>query len=304
MKKLISLIIALVCMLSLFACGGNDASAIKEFELKGEKMERIELKNYVLDRQQEYLKKDMEKTGAGEDKWFDIDIKNQWLGESADSSYEIFWHINGRMGVLIGSEDIALDVEVYIDGVQFDTENGKESKETVNVEGNIIYVDGVAYADLEVKQMTAGMTTTITVKQKSELDEALSFVELDIERFFYDYFVWNDTQTRIYGINVAKLVNNLRGEHYLDKNTIYLERRTSTPGTYADVEETLQYKIEFEKNSAIVKSALVYGRTLTQNKGAFSEYTSTQDIKTLFSIESIGAQKIKVPDADDYKWAD
>ena len=303
MKKLLCLLLVLVCLLSLFACGGNDASAIKEFELKGEKMDRIELKNYVLDRQQEYLKKDMEKTGGGEDKWFDIDIKNLCFGESADSSYEIFCYINGKMGILMGSEDISLDVEVCIDAVQFETEDEKTTKETVNVAGNIIYVDGVAYEDIKVKQVGGGMNTTVTVKQMSDLDDALNFVELYIERFFYDYFVWNDTQTRIYGINVAKLVNNLRGEHYLDKNTIYLERRTNTPGTYADVEETLQYKIEFKKNSAIVKSALVYGRTLTQNKGAFSEYTSIKDV-TLFSIESIGAQKIKAPDADDYEWAD
>ena len=69
MKKLISLIMAVLCIVSFVACG-QSSDGLGEIKPSGERVTYSEVESFVSSRQESYLEKDMAKYEERKEQWF------------------------------------------------------------------------------------------------------------------------------------------------------------------------------------------------------------------------------------------
>lgn len=308
MKKLISLMIALVCILSFVACGGSGSSkAIRELEPSGEKIYAADMRRLVSKRQETYLEEDMAKYEEQSDKWFDVQIKMSMISEEDGDSMEIYYMIDGKMGFIDMSE-LVMDVEIVIEGenVSHDIE-GNKITESMSLKGDLILVDGVAYVDITLKEKGPDGEREESVKQMGELDDAFDYA--DIEDMLDLIGDPSDYESSVYGLNITELLNSVAGgvgvNYYSDEDRIFIDYRESQETTSQKAEMVMQYDIEFEKNSAIVKTTNVYVRTFIESEYNYGieKVHSLSDIKIGMEVKQISSASIKAPDLEGYEQA-
>ena len=308
MKKLISLMIALVCILSFVACGGSGSSkTIRELEPSGEKIYAADMRRLVSKRQETYLEEDMAKYEEQSDKWFDVQMKMSMLSEVDGDSMEIYYMIDGKMGFVDMSE-LVMDVEIVIEGenVSHDIE-GNKITESMSLKGDLILVDGVAYVDVTLKEKGPDGEKEESVKQMGELDDAFDYA--DIEEMLDFIGDPSDYETSVYGLNITELLNSVAGgvgvNYYSDEDRIFIDYRESQETTSQKAEMVMQYDIEFEKNSAIVKTTNVYVRTFMESEYSYGieKGHSLSDIKIGMKVKQISSANIKAPDLEGYEQA-
>ncbi len=308
MKKLISLMIALVCILSFVACGGSGSSkTIRELEPSGEKIYAADMRRLVSKRQETYLEEDMAKYEEQSDKWFDVQMKMSMISEEDGDSMEIYYMIDGKMGFVDMSE-LVMDVEIVIEGenVSHDIE-GNKITESMSLKGDLILVDGVAYVDVTLKEKGPDGEKEESVKQMGELDDAFDYA--DIEGMLDFIGDPSDYESSVYGLNITELLNSVAGgvgvNYYSAEDRIFIDYRESQETTSQKAEMVMQYDIEFEKNSAIVKTTNVYVRTFMESEYSYGieKVHSLSDIKIGMKVKQISSANIKAPDLEGYEQA-
>ena len=130
MKKFISLIIALVCMLSLFACeGGGVSKTIRELTPSGEEIQAEDMRTLVAERQETYFEEDLAKAEESKDKWFDMEVKMSVLMEENEAVSEVFYKIDGKIGFVDMSE-LVMDLDVVLEAKDVSyAEDGSEGED-------------------------------------------------------------------------------------------------------------------------------------------------------------------------------
>ncbi len=302
MKKLISLIIALVCMLSLFACeGGGSSKTIRELTPSGEEVQADDMRKAVAQRRATYLEADLAKAEEENDRWFDMEIKMSMIVKDGESETEVFYKIDGKMG-LVDMSELVMDVDILLEAeeVTYDEASNKETA-TMEVKGTLILVDGMAYVDATAKEVTPDGEKEEHVKQMGSLEDAFEFA--DIEELLG---VIGDPDS-IYSLDVDQLLNMVAGgtnvKYYNDGDKIFIDYRDTLETTNLKSEEVVQYEIEYKKNSAIVKSSKAYTRNYIETSyyDGVQTVTSIVDMKLGVQVTQISSASIKAPDLEGYE---
>ena len=304
MKKLISLIIALVCMLSLFACeGGGSSKTIRELKPSGEEIQAGDIRTMVVQRQVTYLEGDLVKAEEEKDRWFDMEIKMSMIVKDGESETEVFYKIDGKMG-LVNMRELVMDVDILLEAeeVSYDETSNKETAD-MEVKGNLILVDGMAYVDVTAKEVSPDGEMEEHVKQMGSLKDAFEFA--DIEELLG---LLGDPDS-IHSLDVVEILNMVADstnvKYYSEDDKIFIDYRDSLETTNLKSEEVVQYEIEYKKDSAIVKSTKAYTRNYIEssyNKGE-QTVTSVMDMKVSVQVKQISSANIKAPDLEGYEQA-
>ena len=302
MKKLISLLIALICSFSLFACGGNGdgSKSIKEITPTGEKVYAKDFREYVYDRQDAYFESDMAKSNT--DKWFDVDMKMKMTTADGEEKITMFYRIDGKMGFVDGELLMEVKIELEAEYVSASALDSSTEKETVEVKGELILIDDVAYVDITVKEESDGVKQEQTLKQMGDIEDAFEYA--DIEDMIDFIGEPTDYESALYGLNISELINSIAGatgvDYYIDDDKIYIDARDSQEDTYAKTEEILQYAIEFEKDSAVVEKTNIYVMSFMQYVNLLSEINTMQKIEMRVDVKQIDSARITAPKTDGY----
>ncbi len=301
MKKLFSLIIALVCMLSLFACGGGSSKTIRELEPSGEEIQAGDMRTMVVQRQATYLEGDLAKAEEEKNRWFDMEIKMSMIVKDGESETEVFYKIDGKMG-LIDMRELVMDVDILLEAeeVSYDEASNKETA-TMEVKGSLILVDGMAYVDVTAKEVSPDGEVKEHVKQMGSLEDAFEFADIE------ELLGLLGGPDSIHSLDVIEILNMVAGgsnvKYYSEDDKIFIDYRNSLETTNLKSEEVVQYEIGYKKNSAIVKSTKAYTRNYMESsyKNGLQTVTAIMDMKVGVQVEQISFANIKAPDLEGYE---
>ncbi len=319
MKKLLIVLITIVCAFSTFAgCKGGGNS--KEIQISGKEIYFGTLRHYITTRQETYLEED--KANATDQHWFDIDLEMQMEAIQKNDEEVVVkstmeYEMYGKMGidyppVYISSGVVKvlydLKIDIEIENEVYDHQ-GEKTLQAVKMKGEMICVDNVAYADLEVTIKTDDEEVSQEAKVKGDFEDILN---IDIDEISDLLGSTNVYEGRLYGISASEVLDSLAGNAgvhtYLDEdnNTFYIDyRQTKETGNYK-TDNHMQYEIEFVENSAVVSHEKLSVKSneyncYTQNWTFFEEEMNTE---MFVSVKKINSATINVPkDADSYQQA-
>ena len=287
MKKILTVLLAIVCLCCSFFTGCNGGAKYKEIKVEGEQLDFDAMRDWVAIRENSYLESDLKKSNGRH--WYDIDINLEQTTSSSHLKVERTLSMQGKMGVNIDDENklhLYYDVEIQVEMKRFALKVSSEKPDLIE-EANIklIVVDNVAYADTTVKETSQGREDIEIIKRQGSIASVLSN-DLDLD----DLFKVEGQYVKAYGINtVSIIVENQYANFYKKGDTFFIEKESSG---------LLQYKLTFEKNSAIVKEEKVYFKknyTIADTQEHF-------DMLMASTVKRIKETRIKKPsDSDEYK---
>ena len=306
MKKFISLIIALVCMFSLFACeGGGVSKTIRELTPSGEEIQAEDMRTLVAERQETYLEEDLAKAEESKDKWFDMEVKMSVLMEENEAVSEVFYKIDGKIGFVDMSE-LVMDLDVVLEAKDVSyAEDGSEVVVTAKINGTLIMVDGMAYIDVTSKEVGPDGEKEEHVKQMGELEEVFDYMEIeDILSLIGDP---TDDEGSIYGVNVNGILDMVAGSvgvtYYAEDDKIFIDARETMEESGIKTESVIQYAVEYKRNSAIVKSTKVYMRNYLESSydDGVETFSSIMDMKIGMQVKQIASANVSAPNTEGYE---
>ena len=317
MKKLLVILIAIVCVFSAFVgCTGGGSSS-KTIKIDGEEVMAGTLRRYVANRQETYLEDD--EADASEWQWFDIDMEmGMDLSQTVDQKSTITtmeYELDGKMGVYYPLTTVFGDKIKFLYDLQIKitaknesyNSYGEKITETIKMEGKVVCVDNVAYADLEVTLKSGGEEVVQSEKVKGDFEDIL---DIDMDELSEILGSANTYEGRLYGMSVSEVLDSFAsqvGVHYYldeDNNTFYIDSNQTQQDATTVAQTTMQYEIEFKKNSAVVKQEKVYvlvdAYSSGYQSGVFVESDTITEV--WMSVKKIRSANITVPeDADSYQ---
>ena len=287
MKKILTVLLAIVCLCCSFFTGCNGGAKYEEIKVEGEQLDFDAMRDWVAIRQNSYLESDLKKSNGHH--WYDIDINLEQTTSSSHLKVERTLSMQGKMGVNIDEENklhLYYDVEIQVEMKRFALKDSSEKPDFIG-EANIklIVVDNVAYADTTAKETSKGREYIEKIKKQGSIDSVLGN-DLDLD----DLFKVEGQYVKAYGVNaVSVIVENKYANFYKKGDTFFIEKDSSG---------LLQYKLTFEKNSAIVKEEKVYIK-----QGSASALGDEHiDVLMASTVKRIKEVRIKKPsDSDEYK---
>ncbi len=303
MKKIISLVLAVLCAISLVACGGGKSTnVLSKIKPSGEKVSMDQAESFIVERQNAYLESDTAKLESLTEQWFKIDVKIVEESESEGTTREYntkdSFKFSGVMGVTkSGQINMKLEFEVVSEGESKWNSHEEVAVMSQSVKGKIIAVDGVAYIEAKMTEEVDGekRTEEIKVMQPVEDTEFDGFDDFVTEGFY---------GTEIFGALIDALGINLSGEpiFYLDGDKVYAELKLEDADEYEAADAIFQFEVEYAEKSAIVKSARFYGEVNAEGSNGM-DYRAESQAKLGLSISECEPQTVKAPNDDDYMWA-
>lgn len=304
MKKIISLVLAVLCAISLVACGGGKSTnVLSKIKPSGEKVSIDQAGNYIIERQNAYLESDTAKLESLTEQWYKIDVKIVEESESEGSTREYntkeSFKFSGVMGVTkSGQINMKLEFEVVSEGESKWNSHEEVAVMSQSVKGKIIAVDGVAYIDAKMTEEVDGekRTEEIKVMQPVEDMDFDGFDDLVTEGFY---------GTDIFDELMDALGVDFSGEpvFYLDGDKVYAEMKLEEVDAYSTVEGLFQFEVEYAEKSAIVNSVRFYGEVNAEESDLSGDYHAEGQTKLGLSISECEPQTVKAPNDDDYMWA-
>ena len=170
MKKIISLVLAVLCAISLVACGGGKSTnVLSKIKPSGEKVSIDQAGNYIIERQNAYLESDTAKLESLTEQWYKIDVKIVEESESEGTTREYntkeSFKFSGVMGVTkSGQINMKLEFEVGAESESKYNSHAEVDERKQTIKGKIIAVGGVAYIDAEMTEEVNGKKTTEETK--------------------------------------------------------------------------------------------------------------------------------------------
>ena len=310
MKKIISLILVVLCVFSLFACGDKDSSDVwSKLSHSGKKVDRIKALDYIEDREVSYAESDMAQLESLNAQWFNVDAKYQ-LKSNTDfyatvSETIILFEMSGTIGLFLNGE-LAMDVAIVYEE-NFEKQSEKIDVDEENkVEAHIIVCDGVMYADYKTTSRKEGKRETNQVKVMMPIDELnlhdINIGNLDIDNLgqiafedFYGTGVYKLTRTFI-NIELER-----EADFYLSNDKVFLEIDSGYEDDEATSSIFSQLEVEFVSQSAFVKALRYYNNT--KSNIHIDKYLSECDTKIGFIIAQCEAKTIIAPDTKGYEQA-
>ena len=304
MKKLISLIMAVLCIFSFVACG-ESSDGLGEIKPSGEKVTYSEVESFVSSRQESYLEKDMAKYEERKEQWFEVNLIKYTAGSSSARSWQTTMTVNGKL-VFVNDREILFEADFLVENIT--VENGKEKKSTDK--SKVVLVNEMLYIDSEKKTVDAdGVEQTENIKVKGVLEElyASDFTAALNKVLFIKGNDWD-----YYGVGVFDLLAFVKeielqsktANYYKDGNTVYLDVKAEETNSEEGEEVIYQSKIEFEKNSAIVKACSLFYRDYKENffNTSSGEVKSNyNEIKIRIDLKKLSSGIINTPNAEDYQ---
>lgn len=288
MKKILTVLLAIVCLCCSFFTGCNSGAKYEEIKVEGEQLDFDAMRDWVAIRQNSYLESDLKKSNGHH--WYDIDINLEQTTSSSHLKVERTLSMQGKMGVNIDDENklhLYYDVEIQVEMKRFALKDSSEKPSFIG-EANIklIVVDNVAYADTTAKETSKGREYIEKIKRQGSIDSVLGN-DLDLD----DLFKVEGQYVKAYGVNaVSVIVENQYANFYKKGNTFFIIEKDSSG--------LLQYKLTFEKNSAIVKEEKVY----IKQEYATGYNMEIVNILMYSTAKRIKEVRIKKPsDSDEYK---
>ena len=303
MKKIISLVLAVLCAISLVACGGGKSTnVLSKIKPSGEKVSIDQAGNYIIERQNAYLESDTAKLESLTEQWYKIDVKIVEESESEGTTREYntkqSFKFSGVMGVTkSGQINMKLEFEVESKGESKWNSHEEVAVMSQSVKGKIIAVDGVAYIEAKKTEEVDGekRTEEIKVMQPVEDTEFDGFDDFVTEGFY---------GTEIFSELMDALGIDLSGEpiFYLDGDKVYAELKFEEADEYEAADAIFQFEVVYAEKSAIVNSVRFYGEVNAEGSDGM-DYRAESQAKLGLSISECEPQTVKAPNDDDYMWA-
>ncbi|MBQ3495159.1 MAG: hypothetical protein IJA76_00515 [Clostridia bacterium] len=304
MKKIISLVLAVLCAISLVACGGGKSTnVLSKIKPSGEKVSIDQAGNYIIERQNAYLESDTAKLESLTEQWYKIDVKIVEESESEGTTREYntkqSFKFSGVMGVTkSGRINMKLEFEVVSEGESKWNSHEEVAVMSQSVKGKIIAVDGVAYIEAKMTEEVDGEKSTeeIKVMQPVEDMDFDGFDDLVSEGFY---------GTEIFGALIEALGIDFSGEpiFYLDGDKVYAELKLEDADEYEAADAIFQFEVVYAEKSAIVNSVRFYGEVNAEGSDGMGGYSAENQVKLGLSISECEPQTVKAPNDDDYMWA-
>ena len=304
MKKILSLILVVLCAVSLVACGGGKSTnVLSKIKTSGEKVSMDQAESFIVERQNAYFESDREKLEALTEQWFKIDVKIVEESESKGSTREYntkqTMEFSGVIGVTqSGQINMKLEFEVESKGESKWNSHEEVAVMSQSVKGKIIAVDGVAYIEAKMTEEVDGEKSTeeIKVMQPVEDTEFDGFDDFVTEGFY---------GTEIFGELIDALGIDFSGEpvFYLDGDKVYAELKLEEADEYEAADAIFQFEVVYAEKSAIVNSVRFYGEVNAEGSDGMGGYSAENQVKLGLSISECEPQTVKAPNDDDYMWA-
>ena len=114
MKKIIAIILVVLCAFSLVACGDKDNSTnvLKKLSPTGKRVEQTQAESFIEDRDKAYVESDMEKFENLSEQWLEINVK--YVDKSERQSGETIRRLK-KITEIIGVIGATSDGELIMD---------------------------------------------------------------------------------------------------------------------------------------------------------------------------------------------
>lgn len=318
MKKIMLILLSLcLSACALFSGCSSSSGESKRIRITGDEVYAGELRRWISDRQQTYLEKDEQ--SSKEEQWFDFDMQMKMEslfetnGESVEStiSYEMF----GKMKIEYSGLPIAgygealfsydLTIKAEVESVYI-YETGEKEKEILEMEGELICVDNVCYADLQVKMVNGEEELEQSAKIKGDMNEILDF-DFDLEEIIGSQ---NSYESQLYGVDITQMLDTFAGRlgvrYYLDegKDTFFIDYTQLEESGNNKEERVIRYQIEYKNNSAVVGKEKIYLKESSSSSGSSygMNYVEQSDMELSAMIKRISTGTIDIPeDVRDYE---
>lgn len=303
MKKIISLVLAVLCAISLVACGGGKSNnVLSKIKPSGEKVSIDQAGNYIIERQNAYLESDTAKLESLTEQWYKIDVKIVEESESEGTTREYntkqTMEFSGVIGVTqSGQINMKLEFEVESKGESKWNSHEEVSVMSQSVKGKIIAVDGVAYIEAKKTEEVDGEKRT----EETKIMQPVKDTEFD---GFDDFVTEGFYGTEIFSELMDALGIDLSGEpiFYLDGDKVYAELKFEEADEYEAADAIFQFEVVYAEKSAIVNSVRFYGEVNAEGSDGM-DYRAESQAKLGLSISECEPQTVKAPNDDDYMWA-
>ena len=300
MKKIIAIILVVLCAFSLVACGDKDNSTnvLKKLSPTGKKVEKTQAVSFIEDRDNAYVESDMEKFENLSEQWLEINVK--YVDKSERQSGETIRrrkNITEIIGVIGATSDgeLIMDLEVVHEIESVEIENGSKVYENESKEkAHVIVYRGMAYMDIKGTFNVNGEKSTEETKSMVPLHR-LAFGNID-----------QINPEELYGTGVYKILGEIidiksqeKVDYYLSSDKIFIETDMDEEGNGDESNGVVQFEVEYVEQSGFVNTVRCYGDV--EHRSESATYSSKTEIKLGLYIAQCEAQTITVPDASDYE---
>lgn len=306
MKKLISLIMAVLCIFSFVACG-ESSDGLGEIKPSGEKVTYSEVESFVSSRQESYLEKDMAKYEERKEQWFEVYLlyEEKALEEKSKKEDDVTIEFKGKLGFTEDRKPL-LKAEFSLKEKEVDGERTINNEEEIK----IVYIDDVIYLDLKATYDRAdGSEHKEEYKVMGKLED---IYQSDITEAL-EILLEEESDWDYYGVAVLDLltaVEELGAEYnganyYKDGDKLFAEVLMEEKESDYKMKGALQAMVEFEKDSAIVNSFSVYAMSYNKSEVVYGDdteiYDNVDEIKLRINLKQIEAASVKAPNTEDYQ---
>ena len=304
MKKILSLILVVLCAVSLVACGDKDsANVFKKLSPTGERVEASSVESFVENRENTYLESDIEKFENTSAQWFEVNIKYLQKSESENkarvSKSKTLLEVKGVIGISLNG-DLEMDVEiVYEEEIFRKYSDEKETESENKLNARIIACDGYVYIDAKVTESENGekqIEKTKVMAPVGELGLGIDFDEITTEVLYGEGFY------NLLEILIDVDDNMDKVDCYLDAEKVFME--LDMDEDYGDDEYqkgVIQLEVKYANQSAFIEAVRCYGDV--KNHRESLNYFSESELKIGFSIAQCEAKTIIAPDTKGYEQA-
>ena len=302
MKKILTVLLAIVCFCFSFFTGCKADAKYEEIKISGKEVLVDDLENWIETRQETYIESDTKKYIEGH--WFNIDVKSQIdRFDNNGESKSITLSLKGKMRVAKSNDENELDIYYELE-IKKEIEevlindSGEEQTKKIAIIGSLMFIDNIAYADLTLTEKTENEEH----KEKNKIKGSMRDV-LDFDLNFETYLGLYGKLAQLYGVNVYSVVYLFKNvpdfKFYKDKanGTFFMEyKKLSNEQVEENPEgKRYQFKFDFAKNSAIIEEGRVY---MYEN---FNLGTSRGIVKHSYLIERTNTDVIKtLNNSDEY----
>ena len=300
MKKIIAIILVVLCAFSLVACGDKDNSTnvLEKLNPTGKRIDRIKALDRIEEREEDYSQSDKAKLENLNVQWFNVDAKYEQNSGSdffgIVSNSKTLFAMVGVMGYSSDGE-LLMDVEIVYEEGQLKKKDDKVETDRKNmIEAHVIACDGVAYVDYKKIVYEEGERKTEKAKVMIPVD-ALDFGELGQVEF-----------EDLYGTGVYKLSRTFidieterMADFYWGNDKVFIQIENEDADEDYSGERIIQFEVGFSGQSALVETVRYYCETKADIH--MDNHLSTNETRKGFHLIQCEPQTITVPDAGDYE---
>ncbi len=304
MKKIISLILVVLCAFSLVACGNGDSEGVlTKIKPSGTEVDSRQYEGLINERIYSNLVSDKAKLDNLGDQWFKIDMKIVEESKTTTSlvirEYKETIEVKGIICLTAkGKLNIKVEFLSQTEGYGKDHADGKEEKRLLKTEGKIIAVDDVAYMDVKETVVRGG------VKQTEENKIATRLIEI------YDPGFIGILTEGFYGMTVYEKLQDYWGFEsgeeivcYVDGDKAFVEFKVDEESSNEERKSHSQIEIKYAEKSAILEGLRFYSEVREKTSSSINEYKNTSIIKRGLIITRCEPVAITAPDVNDYEWS-